>query len=144
MNVCPREDELLAALERGFVGAELHEHVLVCESCRELHLVAGAFLHDHAHAVAEAPIPSSGTMWWRMRVRQRHDAESTARRSLLIGQAVTVAIALALLVKFFGADVAGVARQLVASIDISKPLLFVLAAWILAAPIAGWVAIRQK
>ena len=136
---CTREDELLDALERGFVGPELEAHTTSCPSCHELHLVAGALLDDRVHAMREAPVPSSGTMWWRMRVRARQEAIARARRSLLIGQAVTVLIAFAMVIAFFGHDL----RHFVGTIRLSTPL-FLLVTWILAAPIAGWVTIRQK
>lgn len=141
---CPREDELLDALGRGFVGAELETHVAACTSCSELRIVAHALLDDRAHAMTEAPVPSAGTMWWRMRVRQRQEAEARARQSLLIGQAVTLTIAFALVIAFFGTDLAVTLRHLIATIRLSTPLLLALATWILLAPIAGWVAIRQK
>jgi len=92
----------------------------------------------------EAPVLPSGTMWWRVRARHRQEAEATARRSLLIGQGVTLAMAMALVISFFGSDVAFAVRHLIATIRLSTPLLLVLATWILIAPIAGWVAIRQK
>ncbi|MGZ5446193.1 MAG: hypothetical protein ACXW5U_27895 [Thermoanaerobaculia bacterium] len=141
---CPREDELLDALGRAFVGGELETHVASCASCSEVRLVAGALLDDRTQAMIEAPIPSAGTMWWRMRVRQRHEAQATARRSLLIGQAATLAIALALVVSFFGNDVAFAVKNVIATIRVSTPLLLALATWVLVAPIAGWVALRQK
>lgn len=141
---CPREDELLDALGRAFVGAELEAHVAACASCTELRLVAGALLDDRAAAMLEAPIPSAGTMWWRMLVRRRHDAQAMARRALLIGQAATLAIAIALVVSFFGADVTTAVREAVATIRVSTPLLIALATWALIAPIAGWVALKQK
>jgi hypothetical protein len=141
---CHREDELLDALGRGFVGPELTEHTASCDFCSELHLVAGALLDDRSHAVAEAPLPSSGTMWWRLRVRHRHDAEASARRSLMIGQALTLAIALGLVITFFGSEVTGAVRHVIATIRVSTPLLLAFAAWVLVAPIAGWVALRQK
>jgi predicted anti-sigma-YlaC factor YlaD len=139
---CPREDELLEALESAFVAPELASHVASCPSCRELHLLAGALLDDRAQTMLEAPVPSAGTMWLRMRVRRRHDAEATARRSLLIGQAATLFVALVLVLSFFGTAVALDVRELVATM--STPLLAALATSLLAAPIAGWVAIRQK
>jgi len=141
---CHREEELLEALERGFVGAELEAHVASCRSCSELRVVAGALLDDRAQAIMEAPVPSAGTMLWRMRVRQRQEAEATARRSLLIGQAVTLTIAIALVMSFFGTDLVIAVRDAIATIRLSTPLLLALATWILGAPIAGWVALRQK
>jgi hypothetical protein len=141
---CEREDELLDALGRGFVGPELDTHAGSCGACSELRAVAGALLDDRGAAVAEAAVPAAGTMWWRMRLRRRQELEARARRTLLIGQAATVAMALALVIAFFGADLAAAARDIVATVRVSTPLLIVLAAWLLATPIAGWVAIRQK
>jgi predicted anti-sigma-YlaC factor YlaD len=141
---CMREDELLDALERRFVGAELASHVASCASCHELHSVAGALLDDRAQAMLEAPVPSAGTMWWRLQLRRRQDAQLAARRSLLIGQAATVLIALSLLIAIFGSDLASGVRQAVGAVRMSTPMLVIAASWLLAAPIAGWVAIRTK
>jgi hypothetical protein len=141
---CAREGELLAALERGFAGAELEAHAASCPSCGELRLIAGAILDDRAQAFLEAPVPSAGTMWWRLRVRRRLEAEAAARRSLLIGQAVTLAVAIGLLLSFFGADLVLAVRGLIATVRLSTPLLLALAGWILVVPLAGWVVLRQK
>lgn len=150
-NVCHREDELLEALERGFIGPELDTHTAACTSCSELRLVASAFLDESREAILEAPIPSSGTMLWRMHMRARHDAEATARRSLLIGQAASLLVALTLVAAFFGSDmaffgsgIAGQLRNLVAAISVSTPLLLALGMLLLTAPIAGWVAVKSK
>lgn len=146
MNVerCPREDELLDALGRGYVGAELGAHVTDCIPCTELNTVAGELLRDRTAAIMEAPVPSAGTMLWRIRVRQRQEAESAARRSLLIGQAVTLLVAFGLVMSFFGSHLTFAVRDLVATIRLSTPLLLAFATWALIAPIAGWLAIRQK
>lgn len=146
-QVCAREQELLDALGRGFVGAELESHVASCGDCGELRLVAGALLDDRAQAMFEAPVPSAGTMWFRMQLRLRQEATATARRSLLIGQAATLAVAMALLVWFFGTDIAVEAkemRELVATIRVSTAVLIALATWAILAPLASWVAVRQK
>lgn len=140
---CPWEEELLEALGRGFTGPELTAHIASCRSCRELQEVAGAFLDDRAMAIEEAPVPSAGAMWRRMQVRQRHEAEARAHRSLLIGQAATLLVAMGLGIAFFGSDMAVEARQLIATIRVSTPLLLV-AASLLIAPIAGWVALRAR
>ncbi|HEY6140785.1 MAG TPA: hypothetical protein VI670_23775 [Thermoanaerobaculia bacterium] len=143
-NFCPRADELLDALGRGFVGPELSRHVDSCADCGELRLVAGALLDERADAIAEAPVPSAAAMWWRMQVRRHEEAQGRARRSLLIGQAATLAVALALAVSLLGADVAAGFHRAVAAIQISTPWLLVLATWLVATPIAGWAALRQK
>ena len=143
-TLCHREDELLAALARGLVGTELTEHVANCASCSELQLLAGALLDDRHAAVADAPVPAAGTMWWRMRVRQRHEAQATARRSLLIGQAATLLIALTVVGAVFGEAVVSGMRALFADLHLSTPLLLALATSLLLVPIGGWVAVRQK
>jgi predicted anti-sigma-YlaC factor YlaD len=143
-NACPREDELLDALGAGFIGEELESHIATCAACRELRLVAGALLDECVQAVTEAAPPSSGTMLWRMQMRRRQEAQATARRSLLIGQAVTLAAAVALVFTLLGGHLVDEAVNVIASIKLSTPLLLAVAAWLLAAPIAGWVLIRQK
>lgn len=139
---CHREDELLDALGRGFVGADLAAHVAECASCSELQLVAGALLDERNDAIAEAPVPSAGTMLWRMHMRRRQDARAAAQRSLLIGQAVTLAIAMAVMIAIFGSTLAVGLREVIAAIRVSTPLL-VAGAILLLMPIAGWVAIRK-
>lgn len=141
---CFREDELIDALGRAYVGPELEQHVASCSACSELRVVAGAFLDDRAQAMMEAPVPTAATMWWRLQLRLRQEAEAKARRSLFIGQAATLAIALVLVASFFGTDVAFEVKHLIATIRVSTPLLIAVATWTLLAPIAGWVAIRQK
>jgi hypothetical protein len=94
--------------------------------------------------MTEATVPSAGTMWWRMRVRQRQEAEVRARRSLLIGQAATLAVAIALIVTFFGPDLAYTFRHFIATVRVSTPVLLAVATYLVMAPIAGWVAVRSK
>ncbi|MBK5260494.1 MAG: hypothetical protein JJE51_12955 [Thermoanaerobaculia bacterium] len=139
-----RESELLDALGRGFVGAELESHVATCLPCSELQAVASALLDDRVKAIREAPVPTAAAMWWRMQMRRRQEVQAASRRSLLIGQAVTLAAAMAVMVALFGGTVAVELREVIASIRVSSPLLLALATWIIAAPIAGWVAIRGK
>lgn len=143
-NVCAREDELLDALGRGYVGAELTSHVNGCEPCRELRLVAGALLEEKAAAMIEAPVPSASTMWWRMQIRYRQEVQTKARRSLVFGQALSLAAAMGLAIAFFGADMAVEIQEAVAAIRLSTPLLLAAATTALLAPIAGYVAARQK
>lgn len=141
---CHREEELLDALGNGLVGPELAAHVADCHACGELQLVAGALLDDRSHAISEASVPSAGTIWWRMQLRLRHEAQAAARRSLLIGQAASLLIALTLVASFFGSDLIAGAREVAASIRLSPPLLIAFAAALLTAPIGGYVALRQK
>ena len=142
---CPREDELLEALGRGLVGAELSTHVASCTSCLELQLLAGALLDDRNTAIAEAPVPAAGTMWWRMRLRQRHEAQTAARRTLMIGQAATLLIAFAVVSALFGDSVVIALRAVLENARLISPAVaLALGASLLLVPIAGWVAVRQK
>jgi hypothetical protein len=144
-SFCDREDELLEALGRGYVSEELTGHVTGCALCSELQLVAGAVLDERVQAFSEAPVPTSATMWWRMQLRHRQEAEATARRSLLIGQAATLLIAMTLIAAIFGAHLTGGFLNMLASVQhLSTPLTFAVASWLLLVPIAGYVVVRQK
>jgi heme A synthase len=142
---CAREEELLDALGRGYVGEELQSHAASCASCRELQTVAGALLDDRAAAMLTAPVPSAGTMWVRMQLRHKQEAAATARRSLVLGQAVTLLVAIALVLAFLGGEMMFGVRELVSTVRVSTWLMVGVAAWlIILGPIASWVAIRQK
>ena len=141
---CVREDELLDALGRGFVNGELTDHVATCAGCTELRSVAGALLDERVEAIKEAAVPNSSAMWWKMQMRHRQEVQAASRRSLFIGQAATLVIAIALAYALFGTDVTANVKNLVASIHISTPILLILASWAVFAPIAGYIAIKQK
>ncbi len=141
---CPRENELLDSLGRGFVIPNLREHLQSCPSCSELHLVAGALLEDRTQALGEASVPSASAMWLRLQLRQQHELQAISRHSLMIGQALTLSGALVLIGAMFSTEISSGVRQLVGAIRISTPLLLVLVTWLLLAPIGGWAAIRGK
>jgi hypothetical protein len=140
---CHREDELLDALGTGFMNAELEAHVAQCAACSELRVVAGALLHDRTDAIREAAVPSSASMWWRMQMRHRQDVATAARRSLLIGQALTLMAGVGLMAVLFGGDITATARHIAASINVSTPILVAIASTFVAAPLAGFVASRR-
>jgi predicted anti-sigma-YlaC factor YlaD len=142
--VCTRENELLDALARRFVDGELEAHIASCLSCSELRTVAAALLDERANAIRQAPVPSAGTMWWRVQMRHRHEAQAAARRSLLIGQGMTLAIATILMVALLGGEVTAGIREVIASIRFSVPLQIALVTSLLLAPIAGFVALRER
>jgi hypothetical protein len=142
--ICSREDELLDALGRGYVGDELRAHVNGCEACSELNQVAGAVLDERAVALSEAAVPNAGTMWFRLQLRHRQEVQSVARRSLLIGQALTLAIALTLVCVFFGPNVATGFKVVSNALRVSTPLLLILATSALVGPIGGYFVFRHK
>lgn len=141
---CAHEDELLDALVRGYVDVDLAAHVAECAACSELHLVAGAVLDDRMHAIAEAPVPSAAAVWWQVQMRERQRAQMRARRSLLIGQAATLSVAIVLMLALFGTDVVSGVASMIAAIRLSTPLLLAIATTLILGPIGGVVAIRQK
>ena len=83
-------------------------------------------------------------MLWRMQLRRRQEAQTAARRTLLIGQAVTLAAALVLVFLLLGGNLLGEAVNVIASIQLSPPLLLAVAIWLVAAPVAGWVLMREE
>jgi hypothetical protein len=143
-ELCRYEDELLDALARGYVGPDLKAHVDACGPCSELRLVAGALLDDRHEAMSDATVPSSAMMWRRIQMRDLQRAQSRARRSLLIGQAATLCVALGLMLTFFGSDIFAGVTEMVLAIRVSTPLLLVIASALVLAPIGGYVAITQK
>jgi hypothetical protein len=143
-ELCRYEDELLDALASGYVTPDLQSHVDACSSCSELRLVAGALLDDRREAMSDAAVPSSAMMWRRIQMRDLQHAQSRARRSLLIGQAATLCVALGLMLTFFGSDVFASVREMMFAIRFGTPLLLVIASVLVLAPIGGYVAITQK
>lgn len=145
---CPREAELLAALGRGFVAPDLAAHAAGCPACGELQLVARALLDDRETAVREVRVPAAATTWWRLRLRQRREAEAKTRRTLLVGQAVTVVAALALVAALFGAELVAAVRAATAGVPAGAPLalgLGVVGLLVLLVPLgAGWLALRRR
>lgn len=141
---CLREEELLAALERGFLGGELEQHLTACEGCRQLAQLVEALVEDRTAAVAEAAVPSAGTMWWRIQVRQRREAQATVRRSLAIGQALTLAVAIALSLSLFGSHLASGVARLVLATQLGGSARIAVAALIALAPLAAWMALRER
>lgn len=141
--ICAREDELLDALGRGYVGEELEAHVEACDSCRELKVVAAAVLDDRAVAMTEAHVPGGGAMLLRMKLREQHEAEARARRSLFIGQGITLGVALIIIAAFLGGPLAEAALRLATALRVSMWLVVTVASAIALAPVAGWVAVRR-
>lgn len=142
---CEREHELLEMLQNGFVGPELSDHADSCGSCNELMMVVGALLDESQVARAEATVPPSGAMLLRIRARERHEAEMAARRSLLIGQGVSLSVGLILLVALFAApallQTPGGVTELVRT---SWIWLAAIGSFLVFAPIAGAMALSEK
>lgn len=134
---CPHEDELLDALGRGFVDPDLRSHLRECSPCRELELVAGSLLEDRSLAVATAAVPSASAMWVRMQIRARLQAEARARRTLVIGQAISLLVAVLLVVTVVGGYLAASIPDLIMATGWSSVLILASAG---ATVLLGWTA----
>lgn len=151
---CPRETELLDALAHGQQPDEdLAAHLTSCAACTELHAVAGAIFDDASMAMREAPIPSSGGVWWRIERRVREEAALTATRTVSVVQIATVVAAAALAILLLGGLPA--IAMWIGNLDLplpaksgstfwTLPLIFGIATFLLLAPVAIYFAVTEE
>lgn len=85
---CPRENEVLEAV---LAGRALPPHVLECQPCSDLALVAGTIRQDAERASREANVPPSGAVWWRMQRRMHREKAQQATRMVTLVYAATLA-----------------------------------------------------
>jgi hypothetical protein len=78
---CPRESEVLRAVEEGLWPADLRSHATACEACREVEAVASA-LREVVDAEAALPMPAAGDVWWRAAWQARREARERALKPL--------------------------------------------------------------
>jgi hypothetical protein len=83
-------------------GVELKGHVETCESCAGLVQVVLPLLDEHRAAAVEARVPTSASMWWRMRLRARREATKTAMRPIAVLQGLALACGTGLLLTAIG------------------------------------------
>ncbi len=92
---CAREGEVLEAITAGrwpeTCDDELRAHAESCATCTDLATVAAAIAEDASDAVRQAPIPSSGLVWWRMQRRTQMEATINAKRAITFVEGVTLA-----------------------------------------------------
>lgn len=100
MRDCPFETDVLDALAShrwpARAGEELRAHVAACDGCRDLADTAGALLHEHEAAYAEARVPSSAVVWHRAQLRAREEAARAATRPIGFVQGLAFACGIAL------------------------------------------------
>jgi hypothetical protein len=150
---CPRELEVLEALRSGAwpagCEAELQAHPAECPSCRDLVEVTTALFEDRDAGIQEAAFPGSGLVWWKLHMRLRQDAMSSARRTLLLVQATVLSmaggVALLVLQLFLPGWTAWVAGVLPAAVRGAVPtVLGVLALLMLTGPLAAYLVSRKS
>lgn len=96
---CPHEPDLLDALAAGHwpdaCEAELRDHVSACVECREISIVAEAFIADRRETEQRADLPTSGATWWRMQLRMEREAKEAAAKTVGRAQGAVIAVTLA-------------------------------------------------
>jgi len=137
---CGYEAEVLRAVAGGHIDDELREHIAACDGCADLLSVASAVAEDRRALMREAPIPSSGLMWWRTSMRAREEARRMAVRAATLVQAALIAVAVIVAVVVLGVTLPPV------HIDI-RPLLtipvFAFVAWLILAPVAVYFTVTE-
>jgi hypothetical protein len=113
-------------------------------------MVGGLLKDDHAAALAEANVPSSGQVWWRAQVRARAEAQRAAARPLFIAQAVAAAAILGLIAAVVSwlwpkMPVAGsLLRAAGGSADLGAVAWLAIGAWVILAPLALYFVFARE
>lgn len=164
MNECPFETEVLDAIASHRWPARADEalraHVAACADCRDLADTAGALLHEHDAAYAEARVPSAALVWHRAQLRAHEDAVRMAARPLGFIQGAAVACGIAVVLALAATTLPLVSNWLpsmptlrmrgFAAPDIDLLALvsnttvqIALAGWLLLAPVAAYLAFSR-
>jgi len=94
MSECPWESRIAIAVEDGSLPEDLVLHLVNCPVCREAHSIAGK-MRQFVNALAEEPVPSAASMWWRLNLRLRRERARQAEKPLFWMRRISyVAIAL--------------------------------------------------
>jgi len=153
---CPREQEIVDLVASGHWsdGDGLRAHAADCAACAETLELARLLQADHKALCEKAPVPSAGAVWWRATIRARAEAARTAGQPITLLQGIAAATALGLFVALAGAwwrsiapggvwfERAGdlVSRSAAVPAALSLSLLVVLAACLILAPLAVYLA----
>ena len=146
--------------------AALRQHAEACEVCAEVVEVAALLREDYNEARQEiarrpVPLPSAGQIWWRAAVHARADAARAAARPLVWGYGIAAACAIGLLaaaigvfwpsilpaldrVGAFTARVAPAADMVMATLRAQLPIVVGVVAFLIAAPVALYYALREE
>jgi hypothetical protein len=132
----------------------LRAHVADCRACTETLELARLLQDDQQALCAEAPVPSAGAVWWRATIRARAEAARAAGQPITLLQGIAAATAVGLFVALVGAWWRSVApggtwferfdelvsRSASVPVPLVLSLLLVLAACLIVAPIAVYLA----
>ena len=168
MNIieCSREQDVLDALASRRWSEDLRAHVESCAVCSDVKAIAAAFQEDHAAAWADARVPPSGAVWWRLELRARSEAARAASRPITVVHTIAAACAAIVLVAFAGFISPWFRQQLssftafrswsfqLPAVDVGAmldmafrggvPLALAAAVWLVLVPVAVYFAISEE
>jgi hypothetical protein len=135
---CNRETDILRAVGSGHFDDDVRSHIAACDVCADLMAVASAVADDRRALTREAPIPSSGLVWWRANLLARQEATRTAVRAATFVQVALIAAAIIVAVVAFGGSLPRVDLRPLLTIPI-----FAFLAWLILAPVAVYFAVTE-
>jgi hypothetical protein len=164
---CAQEHDVVAAvLSRRWDAADegLKQHAAGCEICRDVVAVATLLSADQERSRYNVHVPAAGQIWWRSAVRARLEAAHAATRPMTWLHGIAGACALGLAWAVIGmawpsvrdlaawlaaqalpvdSSVGNVTSLVAAILQKSLPLAFVVAACIVLAPVALYLALSD-
>jgi predicted anti-sigma-YlaC factor YlaD len=158
---CGREAETTAAAWTGAFAPDLAAHLGQCEDCREIAALAQALRDDRSAACTAARPPSAGAVWWRAQRRAREEAARRAARPIAFVHGIALGCGVAAVVAILGLGFGGLRAFLPSWPAFAWPalpsgsavallgtlptgVLVVLAATLLLAPVAVYLAVAEK
>jgi hypothetical protein len=168
-RTCEHEPAVVqAVLGGGWPGAcepSLRAHAEACEVCREVLAIVPLLREEFIDARdaigrRDVPLPSAGQIWWRAAVHARADAARAAARPLVWGYGAAAACAIGLLAAALGwvwpsvspafdhagamtARFALTADMVLATLRAQLPIVIGVIAFLIAAPVALYFALRE-
>jgi hypothetical protein len=161
-GACPHDQEIVDLVVGGRRLDEnddaLRTHAADCGACAETLELARLLQDDQKALCEEAPVPSAGAVWWRATIRARAEAARTAGQPITLLQGIAAATAVGLFVALVGAWWRSIApgdvwferfddlvsRSASVPVALSLSLLLVLAACLIVAPLAVYLATADE
>jgi hypothetical protein len=92
-HICPKEQELTAALSSGMLDAELLAHAAACTVCADVLLVADNLQKDNASLKGELGVLDAAVVWKRAQTRAKAQAIAKATLPIRIARVCTCVFA---------------------------------------------------
>jgi hypothetical protein len=169
-RTCEHESAVVQAVLGGqwpdACEASVREHAESCEVCGEVVAIVPMLREEYIDARdaigrRDVPLPSAGQIWWRAAVHARADAARAAARPLVWGYGAAAACAIGLLAAALGwlwpsvspafdrvaaytARFGPTADMVLATLRAQLPVVIGVAAFLIAAPVALYFALREE